>query len=218
MKVKIAIITGLFLACASVPRAQENPQNSEHLYDAVIPAAPMMYDDAQSTDEALFPVPTDQSYSAWTDGSSNTDGIDDFYMGSVYPVLFLSEDEARVFTDAEGEETGVIQTAEGETTYLDNMTEGALRYWLEESFSSANEAAAGVGNSNFVQVIFIESPNDPEIDVSDDLLIPEYQYQIVHAPPEWYEWFHPRIFISKWADLWMTETNATPVVLLLIKF
>lgn len=218
MNVKIAIISGLIMACATVLRAEEDPQNEQRLYNALIPAVPVIYENADSTNVAFFLTPADPFFSASTEESSQADELEPFSESDAYPVLFLSEEEAMVFADAEWEEPGVIQAAEGETAFPGNAAESELRYWLEESFSPANEAAAGVGNSNFVQVIFIEPPQTPGADVSDDILIPEYEYQIVHAPPEWHEWLHPRMFISKWAEFWTTGPYSTNVVLVLIKF
>jgi hypothetical protein len=207
MNIKIAIITGVILACASVPRAQNVSQNDPNLNDATLPAVPVMYERAESTNGTIFLVPIDQSFSASTEGSSSPDGTEYSPMGNAYPALFLS-----------GEEPGVIQPAEGEAALLDNVTESELRYWLEESVNLTNEAAAGAGNSNFVQVIFIEPLDAPETDISDDMFIPEYAYEIVHTPPEWYAWLHPRMFISKWAELWTSGTYSTNVVLVLITF
>jgi hypothetical protein len=217
MNIKIAIITGVILACVSVPRAQNVSQNGPYLNEAALPEAPAIYETAASTNDAILLVPRDQSVSTWTERLSNADGIEHVPMSNAYPVLYLSGEEAMVFNDLEDGEFVMPQTVDGETPFPDTITERALRYWLEQSISLTNETA-GTGNSNLVQVIFIEPPIDSDIGIYDDILIDEYDYQLIHASPEWYEWLDPRMFISKWAELWMTETNATPVVLVLIKF
>jgi hypothetical protein len=218
MNVKIAIIAGLVMVCTPALRAQDDPQNGPYIYDAIIPAVPAMYAGADSTNGVIFLMPVDQSYSAWTEVSSNVDGIEHPAMSSEYPLLFLFQEEAMVFTDSEWEESGVIQTAEIEMTFPDHAAGSEPLYWLTESVSQKNETVAGAGNSNRVQVIFIEPLNAPGIDVSDDILIPEYKYKIVYPQPAWYEWVNPRLFLTQWADFWANETNATPVVLVLFTF
>ena len=218
MKTRIAITAGLVLACTSVLRAQDDPQNGPYPYEAIIPAVPMMYEGADSTNVAFFLTPTDPYFSAWTEESSTAGELEHVPESDAYPVLFLSQEEALVFTEDEIEEPGDTQTAEGETIFLENVAGSDLRYWLEESVSSTNEITNGVGNSNFMQVIFIEPLSVPEIDVSNDILLPEAGYRIVHAPPAWYEWINPRLFLTQWADFWVNGTDATPVVLVLVRF
>lgn len=218
MNVRIAIIAGLISACTSVLYAQDDPQNGPYLFDAIIPAIPVMYEGADSMHGAIFLMPVDQSFSAWTKVSSNEVGIEHFPKSDAYPVLFLSQEEAMVFTDGEREEPGDTQTAEGETIFPENVAGSELRYWLEESARQTNETATGVGASNRVQVLFIEPFTLSEPDDSDDSLMPERGYRIVHAQPAWYEWINPRLFLTQWADFWVNGTNATNVVLVLIKF
>jgi hypothetical protein len=218
MHVKIAIIAGLIMACTSVLHAQDDPQNGPYIYGAIIPAVPAMYAGADSTNGVIFLMPVDQSYSAWTEVSSNADGIEHPAMSNEYPLLFLSQEEAMIFTDGEWEDPAIIQTAEIEMTFPDHAAGSEPLYWLTESISQKNETVAGAGNSNRVQVIFIEPLNAPGTDISDDILIPEVGYKIVHAQPAWYEWINPRLFLTQWADFWVNGTYTTNVVLVLFTF
>jgi hypothetical protein len=218
MNVRIAIIAGRIMACTSVLYAQDDPQNGPYLFDAIIPPIPVIYEGAESTHGAIFLMPVDQSFSAWEEVPSHAVGIEHPGVGNEYPLLILSQEEAMVFSDGEWEIPASIDTAVSETIFLDPAAISGLGYWLEESVRQANETAAGVGQSNRVQVLFIEPLNAHASDVSDDILMPEAGYRIVHAQPAWYEWINPRLFLTQWAGFWVNGTSATPVVLVLVTF
>lgn len=218
MNVKIAIIVGLSIACTSVLRAQDAPQSGRYTDDAIIPAISVIYEGDDSTHGAIFLMPVDQSFSAWEDVASDTVGGEHPAMGNAGSLLILSQEEAMAFSDGKRETPAATGTAVSETIFLDPAAISDLRYWLEDWVTSANEPAAGAGNSNFVQVIFFEPLNAPGIDASNDLLMAEAGYRIIHAQPAWYEWPNPRLFLKQWADFWAKGTNATPVVLVLITF
>lgn len=218
MNFKIAIMAGLISACTFVLHAQDDPQNGPYIDDAILPAVPVMYEGADSTNAVLFMVPVDPSFSAWKDVPSSAVGIEHHGAGNEYPLLILSREEAMVFSDGEWDSPATIDTAVSETIFLDPATISDLRYWLGEPSSQKDKTVAGVGESNHVQVLFIEPFTLPGPDVSYDILMPEAGYRIVHAQPAWYEWFHPRLFLTQWADFWVNGTNAAPVVLVLVTF
>ncbi|HSR88367.1 MAG TPA: hypothetical protein VLL07_05395, partial [Pontiella sp.] len=89
MKVKIAVISGLILACTAVPRAQGDPETGPYLDDAMLPAAPVMYEDAESTNSVIFLMPKNQSFSAWTEGSFKADGIEQFAISNDDRIFLL---------------------------------------------------------------------------------------------------------------------------------
>lgn len=218
MKVKIAIIAGLFMACASVLRAQDAPQSGQYMDDPVIPAASVMYESDDSTPGAIFLMPVDQSFSAWAEVPANAAGVEHPATGNANSLLLLFQQEAKIVSDHERESSVIINPAGSETIFLDPAAISDLRYWLEESADQTNNTSGGVGGSNRIQVLFIEPLNAHEPGVSGETLMPEVEYRIIHSQPDWYEWIHPKLVLAQWVDFWTHETNATPVVLVLFTF
>lgn len=108
-------------------------------------------------------------------------------------------------------ETGSFskQTAGADTTVFGNFTGSEVPFWIQATVN----INGGTRIKNGAQVIVVE----PESETTDRIRIPEHGYFI---PPQtaWHEWFNPRVFIPRWAEFWMTESEATPVVLVMTTF
>ena len=89
--------------------------------------------------------------------------------------------------------------------------------FLENSILFRMQATAntnrGASTETEIQIIVLES----EGDLADGIMIPEYS-DMIPPQPAWHEWIKPRLFLAKWADYWLHETNATPVVLVSFSF
>ena len=108
-----------------------------------------------------------------------------------------------------------------EVERVSNRTPGsdisAFGSFLENSILFRMQATAntnrGASSGNEVQIVVLE----PEGDLADGIMIPEYS-DMIPPQPAWHEWIKPRLFLAKWSDYWLHETNATPVVLVSFSF
>ena len=116
-------------------------------------------------------------------------------------VIILSPDrEIPVASDDEIERVST-RTSSSNTSVFSGFPENSILFWMQETANTNR----GDNTENEVQIIALE----PEGDLADGIIIPEYS-DMIPLKPVWYEWVNPRLFLAKWADYWLHETNATP--------
>lgn len=100
-------------------------------------------------------------------------------------------------------------TAVAGTSLFDNISGNEALFRIKAR-ADINDSSR---TKNGAQIIVVE----PENEMTDYSGIPEHSNFI---PPQtaWYEWINPRMFLAKWADFWINETEAQPVVLVLYEF
>jgi hypothetical protein len=100
-----------------------------------------------------------------------------------------------------------------------SITDENLLYWKYGSpTTKATAPKDRVGKKKSVQVIVIEPSHTPKCATSGNLMLCEYMFGKTCPETAWYEWFNPLKFLPKWAEFWTKETDASPVVLAMIKF
>lgn len=117
-------------------------------------------------------------------------------------VIILSPGRERLV--ATDDEVGRVSARipASDSSVFGGFSGNSILFWMQETANTNRGASA----KNEVQIIALE----PVGDLADSIMIPE--------KPAWYEWVNPCLFLPKWVDFWMTETNATPVVLVLLAF
>ena len=96
-----------------------------------------------------------------------------------------------------------------DTSVFGSFSGNEILFWTQETVHTNRGTCTG----NEVQIIVLEL----EEDVASAIKTLEYS-NLAQETPAWYEWANPRLFLTKWADYWLYETNATPVVLLSFSF
>jgi hypothetical protein len=96
-----------------------------------------------------------------------------------------------------------------DTSVFGGFPENSILFRMQ---ATANRNRGG-SSGNEVKIVALE----PEGDLADSIIIPEYS-DMIPPQPAWYEWVKPHLFLAKWVDYWLHETNATPVVLVSFSF
>ena len=219
MKTLTAVMTGL-ITCTTVLHAQSVFSNSLNGSGKLTATTPVVYRELRWTNGVSLPSIDGQNFAEG--GSYNVNPIDaeESDLSTIdidYQVIILSHDNeipGAVENEAESifpSDTGTAQqgifTADKDLSWK----YGALRIYDPEE-------KGGTGNKIAVQNLFIEPLRAPKVNALDRIRLREYTFTESHRKPAWYEWVYPRVFIPKWTELWTTETDATPVVLVLIRF
>ena len=135
-----------------------------------------------------------------------------------YQVIVLShEGDIPLVNDDEIERT-VHQTADQEAYLLGTFTGKELLDWMAGPSHTNIGMKQGETEMKAAQIIVIEPESSEDDRDAERIKIYEQGFVTTHPKATWQEWLKPRMFMMKWADFWMHETNATPVVLVLIKF
>ncbi len=101
------------------------------------------------------------------------------------------------------------RTPGSDPSIFGSFPENSILFWMQETANTNR----GTRTGNGVQIIVLK----PEGDLADGIMIPKYS-DMIPEKPGWYERVNPRLFLTKWADYWLHETNATPVVLVSFSF
>ena len=133
-------------------------------------------------------------------------------IGNDAQLVFVFQEEA---VEIEQE---ILHLPDTNTTLLDTLTEKNLLGW---QYGVANTNGIQTDNSTNkkpVQIVVFEPLNSGKGMVPARIKIHEYSFYTSQPKPAWHEWINPRLILAKWADFWANETNATPVVLVLVPF
>lgn len=124
-----------------------------------------------------------------------------------------SDDSSMIILPTDRGDDGVErvsnQTPGSNPSVFGSFPENSILFWMQETANTNR----GIRTGNEVQIMVLE----PEGDLARGIMIPEYS-DMIPEKPHWYAWVNPRLFLPKWADFWMTETNAIPVVLVSFTF
>ena len=194
MKTNTAIMSGL-ISCTTMLHAGDLATNSLNGIGKPATATPVFYRETLWTNGIFF-QPT------FIAGSSN----------SVNPIRAAK-------SDLPSKDTGyqVIVLPHNEVSA--NAPKDEIRYWpygasITNKTAQKNEAS----KQKPFQILVIEPLYTSRGVVPDSFRFREYTFSETRPELSWYEWFNPREFLPKWGEFWMTETNATPVVLIMSTF
>lgn len=100
-----------------------------------------------------------------------------------------------------------------------NAPKDEIRYWpYGASSTNKTTQTEEAGKQKPFQILVIEPLYASRGVAPDSFRFREYTFSETRPELSWYEWFNPREFLPKWGEFWMTETNATPVVLIMSTF
>ncbi len=152
--------------------------------------------------EIDFTIPTNDVSAAWSND---------------YQVIVLLQDED-MSGPAENEQDTAF-TTNLNASLLSQLTADELLQWQYGGTKTERNPSNQKGTKRTpTQILIIEPLNSLRGDTPGPIKVHEYRLDTVHPKPEWHEWFNPRMFLEKWAGYWSSETNATPVVLVLFTF
>ena len=84
--------------------------------------------------------------------------------------------------------------------------------------NATNQTTDATVKKKEMQVIKSDPLNYSLKIVPGNLDISRYKFHTAQPQPEWYEWIKPKLFLTRWIEMWTTETNTSAVALLSIKF
>jgi hypothetical protein len=125
--------------------------------------------------------------------------------------------EISIATDA-GRERGFIQVADTNAYLPGTFAGNEILDWMKGPDSTNTVGNNGGGGKKQYQTIAIEPLHSAPGVVAADRGIGEYKFDAIHPQPVWYEWLKPSQVLKIWVVFWTTETSATPVVLMLVRF
>lgn len=201
MKKCITVLAGLMVACTTVIHAE----------DLQFPRR------TNGISAVTAPLVSQKNY--WTNGVVLWTSADRFLTDETSIAMptaaFAAASGLASVTDA-GMENGFVQAADSYASPLGLFSGNEILEWMTGGTNTPGRS--GGGNKNNYQTIIIESTPSPPAVFTTESRSSEYRFDSNHPQPAWYDWFNPRLFLAKWVDYWMYETNATPVVLLLVRF
>lgn len=242
MKVRIAILAGLIIACILVPRTlkdySEIPNESQAL-SAIMES----YEQWAEHRNVQPSIEADGNQSDWSNKlflrrpgelefATDTSDIMDLQRKDSTTFVFHSESQE---TPVASDPIDSMQTAPATATadteveiaavespgVFDAFAGNALLFWTSPSTNQTQTVKLGTQLQTFI----MESMRS----FSADHMIGEGQFSTAQPKPAWHEWVDPRLILSTWAEMWTTETtawadfwhtepHATPVVLLSVSF
>lgn len=128
-------------------------------------------------------------------------------LGDVVPTA-TTDEVKRVVSTENNAPASVLHFTEEELLYLQYGMPRELQTMQKEE----------TGKKKPVQHLYIKPLSAPRRAALNSYKFSEFI--MVDSPSKltWNEWLNPRVFIPKWAEMWMTESDATPVVLVLTTF
>lgn len=193
MKTKTVVMAGL-ISCTTILHAGDIATNSLNGIGKPFATTPVFYREILWTN-GVFLQPT------FTGGSNTMSSVraaksDLPSKGAGYQVIVLPHDEVAA-----------------------NAPKDEIRYWPYGT-SSTNQTAQTkeAGKQKPVQILVIEPLNTSDGLAPDTFRFREYTFSETRPELAWYEWLNPRVFLPRWGEFWMNETNATPVVLIMSTF
>ena len=208
MKTKTAILAASIIACATGFTAQEDCAK-----EAKASEKPMAFRETGRTNELFFLVPADQTFSfgesnAWLK-TADTPEKGDSSKSVDYPLIVLRDDTETSAAANNSAPNTPVQTIDSDPSVFGSFTGNNTLDWMlrPESMKKVIKTTGGVQN-----VVF-----KSEGRLNGKIKIPEYE-DLILPQPVWYEWFSPRLFLTKWTDYWFNGCDATPVVFVSFSF
>lgn len=151
----------------------------------------------------------------WSNSLDMAEPVSNVPLKDYQVIVVLPEKEMESSAEAEGGESEIGGT---NTVQIHSLS---AYDWLAQAHSTTHTnktTPAGTPPEKPVQILVIEPVEEKGNEQSESLRLREYSFGYSDPQPEWHEWLKPRLFLNRWAELWTTETNAAPVVLILIPF
>jgi len=194
MKTKTAIVAGL-ISCTTMLHAIDIATNSLNGIGKPATATPVFYRETLWTN-GMFYQPTFTAVGSNSVNSVRAAKSDLPMQKTDYQVIVLPHDEVSA-----------------------NAPKDEIRYWpYGASSTNKTTQTEEAGKQKPFQILVIEPLYASRGVVPDSFRFREYTFSETRPELSWYEWFNPREFLPKWGEFWMTETNATPVVLIMSTF
>ena len=205
MKTKTAILAASIITCATGHPTQDTYAEKERSTEI-----PKVYAAASHTSRLLFLRPANEAFfydgsNVWKDTTLGEAEIDSSGKNNDSLLAVLSP----LLSDDEVASAPTQTNASEEVSVFVNFTGNKILDWIPKP-QNMNKASRKKGGAQ--RVVF-----DLESAVNEAIKLPEYK-DLIPPQPAWNEWAIPCVFLPKWVDFWMTETNATPVILMLSRF
>ena len=202
MKIKMVFIAALAIACTAGYSAEETYTAGTNSV-----AIPRNYREVPRTGTWLIPTPGDSVFSY--EGATDPIATPILSGEQGDPVFIQSDGQEKPFAPDNEIASIFTQDPDSVPTVFGSFSGNTILFWAQEPTNTNHGSSATIK----VQIIVLE----PESEWPYDIAIPEYS-DLISDEPAWYEWANPRLFLTKWADYWLYETNATPVVLVSFSF
>lgn len=216
MKTTTVILTGL-ITCTTVLHAQSVSSISQDRTSQLAAAGTFSYQEIIWTNSVIFPSLGRQNHEGGISIMSVPDRAAESDLSETnidYQVLVLPRGEK-----APKEDTGGAAATETKSPSINGFAVDDFFYWhygMPRKTQASQKETTGKKKPD--QHLYIEPLSAPHGTAPDHSILREYMLAESRPKSAWYEWLNPRAFIPKWTEFWMTESDATPVVLVRVGF
>lgn len=136
------------------------------------------------------------------------------HMSNSYRIVTIEHKWDSTFPEGAffGTQTVFMRSTDESSFFIDqSMTEDVLD-WKKGGAGEAWAFNDGSGISNSVEIVAIEAVNVAAGSFTDCIKLHNQAHDTGDPQAEWYEWIKPGLFMVKWVDYWIENTNAAPVI------